>query len=399
MNKSENKIPEYYFDEIVGDKSYLDIKLDDISYIQEHISKNSDSFFFITDFHYHKNANQSLKLINYIKSRTGIVKMFFAGDVGTYSKDPYSEAHLAGQAYDNLQSCVPEFFGVLGNHEWSHDIKRANDDPIQTGTYNENGIDNFYIARHKRTADGMDAVSMCYYVDNKVNKIRYYFIQERSNAVPVDGAIAWLANSLTEIPEGYSVALVTHNAYMPPSVGYYHYDKQRWITLNYLAVKSQADILNAFHNHETITLYDVTYDYTQKNGKSIGIFCGHHHQGILCAKGSSYISLVKSGDDINVVRDENNNPVWLTYDGVSIFQGSVDSLLNTNYGIDTMPWFWEGFEVTVDENKEVVLNGRKIKREKGTVYEQCFYVVQIDLDARKVYITAIGGDHDWEFEF
>lgn len=36
-------------------------------------------------------------------------------------------------------------------------------------------------------------------------------------------------------------------------------------------------------------------------------------------------------------------------------------------------------------------------RQVGTIYEQAFDVVQIDIDARKLYMTRIGGGADREF--
>jgi hypothetical protein len=101
-----------------------------------------------------------------------------------------------------------------------------------------------------------------------------------------------------------------------------------------------------------------------------------------------------------VVRDGEGNPVLVgNTEGVNVFQGSTDSLLHKQGGIDGYPWFWKDFSVTIDDEKQVVVNGEQIKRTAGTYYEQCFYVVQIDLHAKHVYITAIGGDRDFEFDY
>lgn len=412
INNIENDdavlIPDYYFSsETEGEKDYLTKKLDRISYIQEHIGKNSDGFFFITDYHYHKSANNSPELIKYIRERTGIEKLFFGGDVGRYSTDPYKEAHSAGLYWDILQGCVPEFFGVIGNHEWTHDINRPQDDPIQTGTYSEAGVLNFYNARHKRNADGMEANNGNYWIDNKVNKIRYFFIHVNAGAHPLNytsatGSNAWFANALTEVPNGYSVVLIVHTAYVNPSIFYYQANG-RWVTPP-AGTLELSNILDAFNNGGNITVVGNTYDYSNKeNVSSIGIFCGHRHQSCLCAKGEQYIQLQESGGVVSVVRDGEGNPVLFTNNSVSIFQGSDDSLADTASSADTpnvqgVPWYWEDFNISI-VNKEVVVSGTKIKRVKGTTNEQCFYVVNIDLDARKVYITAIGGDHDWEFDY
>lgn len=398
--KDETYIPEYYFDFEFNDdtKNYMTKKLDAVSYIQEHISKNCDSFFLISDYHYHNNAGNSPALLKYIRERTGISKLIFAGDIGTYSRDPYNECHNAGQAWDKLEGCTNEFFSILGNHEWSHDITRPQDDPIQTGTYSEAGVINYYIARHKRTVDGMDATTYCYYVDNKVNKVRYYFLHDTSSAHPVSGAVAWFGDSLSSVPDGYSVALFIHQGYLDKSAFYYQCD--RWLTATGAYEKPLNQLLNAFNNHSNVVVSGHTYDYSQTNGSSIGIFCGHHHQGCLYDKNGAYIKLEEIDGNPVVVRDGNGDPVMIgNAEGINVFQASTDSLINTNYGIDEKPWFWKDFSVTVDENKQVVVNGTKVKREAGTIYEQCFYVVQIDIDAKKVYITAIGGDHDWEFDY
>jgi hypothetical protein len=280
----ETDIPQYYYapegeDE---DSEYITTKLDRISYIQEHINKNCDSFFYLTDYHYHRNQKNSPALLKYIMQRTGISKLFFAGDIGTSSASPYVEAHRAGIAYDDLERSVTDFFGSLGNHEWNHNIVRDEDDPIQSGTYSIPGVMNFYVARHKRSADAMDANTYCYYVDNKVNKVRYFFVHTNSGAQPIVGATAWLANTLRETPDGYAVVLIVHNAYISQNASYYQCD--RWIGDDIVGDVTLSNILNAFNTQSTITVGGVTYDYSQTNGTVVGIFSGHHHCGCLYDK-------------------------------------------------------------------------------------------------------------------
>lgn len=69
---------------------------------------------------------------------------------------------------------------------------------------------------------------------------------------------------------------------------------------------------------------------------------------------------------------------------IVVFRGGTDTLsaATVAYEGSGMPWYTDQ-------------DGNRVVRAAGTTNEQCFYAVQIDLDAKKLYITAIGGDHDY----
>ena len=109
-------IPDYYFE-----NNYLDGIVDAILAKRDEMSANSDSFFFITDYHHRYNEGHSPALLKYIAARTGITKLVNTGDNGGNSNisEQYKAARMTAAAIDKIASQVDEPFCVLGNHEWN----------------------------------------------------------------------------------------------------------------------------------------------------------------------------------------------------------------------------------------------------------------------------------------
>lgn len=365
LEQEEIEIPDYYFTD-----GYLPGKADEITRIQNMISEKQDSFFFVTDFHHQHNAGNSLALIRYLKKRTGITKLFFGGDAGgaygTSATAIYHRLQQSASAWEDLANCVDDFRGVLGNHEWIH-----------TGTVvdsytvaNLAGMNGAYLNRFKNNSVGMDAETGSYYIDNIANKIRYFFIQDTISSYPISGSIKWFGDRLMEVPEDYSICLVVHYAYVPIAATHDEYDGFD-PEYNYLSIRQMSELLSKCHSKTDVTIGDNTFLFSTLTGVRhiIGIFSGHIHHGYLY-------------DVDNPVQDASGNE---SIKGVAVFRGNTDCLLATSVGVDRLPWYWE----------DGIVGGTKIVREKGTVTEQCFYAVQIDLENKMLYITAIGGDHDW----
>lgn len=108
-------------------------------------------------------------------------------------------------------------------------------------------------------------------------------------------------------------------------------------------------------NGVTVT-YNMSFDFANCQGQNvIGIICGHVHRDIVIEKTSSNVLAVATTCDRYGYEDE---PATYT-DG----QGNV------------------------------------YERTPGTVREQAFDVVHIDLENRKVYFTRFGGGFDREYDF
>lgn len=368
-NSANFEFPAYYLAD-----GYLQGKLDEISRIQNEIGVDTeqgtynpltDAFWFVTDFHHRTNEGNSIPLLKYLSKRTGIRKLFFGGDAGgsqgTSQAAVFHQIQASALAWDDMRSTVDEFYGVLGNHEW-----------INTTYSNRCGMMGAYLNRYKTTVV-MDAASGNYYVDNKANKIRYFFIQDRSNASPVDGTLPWLYDRLMELEDGWSVVVIMHYAWISPTFQESEYDGYSF-EYNYTTIKGVSILLSGCRDNSLVTTGDTDYDFTSKTATNhiIGIISGHTHHGIIFPIDNQY-----------------NTPGILTFGGsTDCMDGGVAGMTyeGTAHG---RPWYWE----------DGIVDGTKVPREEGTVTEQCFYAVQIDLYHKKVYITAIGGDHDYEEEY
>lgn len=349
----DEEIPSYYFD-----NSYLQSKLNEITRIQNSISVNNDSFWFITDFHHQYNSGKSVALLNYFSKRTGVEKILFGGDSGgargTTEEAIYKQIQASASAWKDLKGSTGEMYGVLGNHEW-----------INTTYGTLSGMMGAYLNKYKNIVLNMDSATGNYYFDNIANKIRYIFIQDTISSYPVNGSIEWLANVLMNVPENYSICVIMHHGYIPSDATLAEYDGAE-VTYNYSAIKGVSRLLAACRDKTNLEYSTgVYYDFTNLTGDRniIGVFCGHIHHGFL------YTGSTEEG-----------------IEDIAVFRGSTDGLSAGLVAVNGHPWFW----------KNGVVGGTKIVRSEGTIYEQCFYCVQIDMNAKKLYITAIGGDHDWE---
>ncbi len=351
---NDSGIPAYYFAD-----DYLQTKINTITERQNTIGVNQDAFWFISDYHKRYNEQHSFPLLKYLMARTGITKLIFGGDaggsLGTSQSAVYYQIQQSVAVWQEMDGIAKEFYGVLGNHEY-----------INTTYGNLGGMMGAYLNRFKDIVT-MDPATGAYYVDNTANKIRTFFLQDNNSTYPVTGTLDWFKARLLEVPANYSVLVVMHYAYVPNAVTnaeFYGYDP----AYNYNAIRDVSELLAGLRDKTDLT-NSLNVDFSQLQGDRhiIGVFSGHLHHGFLYTEGT--------------VSDIAN---------IAVFEASTDSLLG---GIGSLsknghPWFWKNGIVTgLDEDR--------IERTAGTIYEQCFYAVQIDMDAKKLYITAFGGDNDW----
>ncbi len=210
---------------------------------------------------------------------------------------------------------------------------------------------------------------------DKMKWLRYYFMQFGSTMD--ETGVDWLGKTLETIEDDWWVAIVAHHGFIPGTASKDEYDGVEidTSTASHILAKAETRILKAYQEHTTleVTIAGTTYSYDftgSSGGGAIGVFCGHYHHGTLFA------------------RDDEEN-VW----GIPVWRGSTDCMKAASVAMPTeegnVPWYWE----------DGVIGGTKVPRERGTTSEQCVYAVNIDPEAKKVYITAFGGDHDWEFDF
>lgn len=382
LTETNAEIPEYYTD----GSNYLATKLGAITELQRTLPDKTDSFLFISDYHTRTNQGHSLALLKEIASRTGIQKLFFAGDAGGRLGSSGSGYHEAFQksvkVWSDLSETTEAFWGVLGNHEWIYHVST----PGNVDSYSLGAMYSGYLNRFKQRVQEM-ADSGSYYIDDTVSKIRYYFLQDSYGASALD--FDWFGHSLEDIDDGYYIAVIAHHGYIPGRASMAEYDgvyiqhsdtvdgegNPDELSASHVYAKTVSRILNAYQTHTalsvTISSTAYSWDFTGSvGGGVIGVFCGHYHHGTLFAIGDQYND-------------------W----DVTVWRAGTDSLQAGSVFEDVdgqkVPWYWANGTV----------GGTKVIRASGTTDEQCFYAVQIDLTAKKVYITAIGGDHDWEFSF
>ena len=354
-------LPEYY-------GSYVEDRIDAVTDIQRTLPVRNDAFLFVTDYHHRTNQKHSLAMLKAIGRQTGIRKIFFAGDAGgsegTGDVQRLHALQNSAAVWSDLADCGEEFWGALGNHEY-----------ISGAVFDIGTMFGAYLDRFTRRCDGMDTVSGSYYIDDPVKKIRYYFMQFGSS-MSATGA-DWMGRTLETIGDGWWVAIVAHHGFIPGTASKAEYDGVEIDTStgSHILAKTETRILAAYQEHTTldVTLAGTTYSYDftgSSGGGAIGVFCGHYHHGTLFS------------------RDHEEN-IW----GIPVWRGSTDCMKAASVAMPTeegkVPWYWENG----------IIGGTKVPRERGTTSEQCVYAVNIDLEAKKVYITAFGGDHDWEFDF
>lgn len=373
-----DSLPDYYTD-------YMKNRIADINALEDDISVNSDSFMFITDYHIKRNAGNSLKMITMLEKNTGITKLMFGGDAYQTSSnkeiDPNSPTTAAESkafaqkyvpfVYSSMHNASHEFFSILGNHEWNHYQSGATENEGQNeNTYELNlqGVYNYCIKRHESFVSGMSEEGN-YYVDNTAKKIRYFFLQEDGEARPSNATLNWLGDQLLNVPNGYYVFVIAHYAYIPGSTSQSSPSMKSYTGRSMYLPKLISDMLHAYNTKRTFSLtglsftangitktYSGSWNYSSAQGNNvICILSGHVHMDAVLEKSANNILTIATTGDL--------------------YKSST-----TNYTF-------------VDEH------GNIIERAPGTIYEQAFDVVHIDLEDRKVYLTRMGAGLDREYSF
>ena len=359
FQKEENKLPEYYFT-----TGYLDGRINEINRIEDSISTECDEFIFLTDYHFSQNAERSPAIIKRIVEQTGITRLVFGGDAGRsqLAANKYMAARENCGVFQKLRESVPEFYGVVGNHDWNDRQDTDHEGAKQAEVFSTAGIMNFHLGEQRTRVEGMSSEGD-YYIDNKAAKIRYFFLQETGQAKTTNETIEWLGNQLLNTPTGYYVVVFCHYAYTGAPNG--TFAPSSLIGRDNLSVIRITQLLGAVKAKTSVTVkkynrYDtsgtqsgsITFDFTGTDLTPIAIISGHTHWDA---------SLTTSQSDYGILT------IATTTDAAGYAQNGQ--------------------------------TGAAEPRTVGTIEEQAFDVVHIDLTARKVYMTRIGGGSDREFTF
>ena len=236
------QIPNYYFS-----RNETALTKHDIGYLDDKINSIPEGyhFMFVTDTHWNDNAQQSAKLISYVRDRIGAKIVLFGGDILTaHTTDAIAYRWMCDFIFEYKNMFGSNFLPVVGNHDLNamgnSDSQLLYSDLVPVFTQ---GCDarfhycDFYDARidAMKTEKGMTDEQVarmkqyfrtCYYVDDVEGKARYIIYNtgagEGGSGITefIDPLITgsyeemlvmeWVYNVLMHTPVGYNVILCTH---------------------------------------------------------------------------------------------------------------------------------------------------------------------------------------------
>ena len=317
--------------------SYLSDKIATINTIGAALPVQSGRLYFITDYHIDGNENNSPALIRELIRKTGIKNIAFNGDA-------FGSETTAIAAYNKLCSFVrlwnplegeSHVFYVTGNHEYNN--------PSSNPDYNDRMLTMGAISQLFNNYNNPIIVNIpdtnAFYYDDNVAKIRYYFIDATYGSnISLDLRLNMLP-TLEEVPEGFAVLLLSH-------CGLTSDDSAIINRMNQI-----MSVCEAMNDGTSITIEYTssiirTYDFTNKARTFIGALTGHTH-------------------------------------------------------IDGYVYYNDRFPViaTMCDAHTQTYTSKYAERTAGTVNEQAFDVVQIDVPAKRIYMTRIGYGSDRTFSF
>lgn len=327
---------DYYFQ-----NSYITNRATSIINNFDNMSKSffkNDIFIWITDPHYWSgyrfnqfNGLQSTKLIKYLIQQINIPRVFCGGDLarGTMKKNDYLA--LLKRIKSHLNLILDKTYMIIANHEWNNPASETEQEPQEVHSWQ------LYPLILKDKEDQYKSVSpkMDYYIDNSIQKVRYFCIGCAKNSSLFPDTIFWLAKQLELVPDDYTVVIFSHIGIID-TTGEFEYHK------NFTEIVSMLD---AARNQTTYTYSyngsSQTSNYSNFNATIACVLSGHCHQ---------------------------------------------DGHLITNTGIPIIA-------TVCDMAARPAKTRNGLIRKLGTIGEQAFDVVQLDLENRKIYLTRIGGSY------
>lgn len=344
QNRDDEEVKVYpaYYDK----DDYLSQK---IKVIEKHaidIGEDGDAFIFITDYHYERNAGNSVKLMSYLVDTIPSLKgrVVFGGDIlNTYT--PEAAKEVLRKFKRDFEPFEPIY--VFGNH----DMNSANANYKETALRYEDVYQIIGVENKNRfqAEDG----KWYFTVDFPEKQIRYIVLDTGTqySIGPETGKNIeyrhevdqreWLLNVLEETPDGWNVGVLAHAIF----------DSKSFEILNN-ANTHLIQLLDAANRHLSYTLEGEEWDFSNKNINIMFLLSGHVHRDI---------------EDIEMA----SFPIMST---------TADCYLKTS-------------------GTEQVAAGNRNTFAYGTKDEQAFDVVQIDKKNRILYFTRIGYGVDRVFSY
>lgn len=338
LSDTEEGVPGYYFDD-----DYLPGKISTILGHSEDDSIYGDMFFWWTDPHFwHKYpTSETIYTENQMKAVPLIQYIQARTNIrkvfcgGDLGNGANIEHDLSLQWLIDAKAVMAPIWGDVYNLIGNHEYGNLTDDQYADEMLSSALIYSILI-KDKEREFGSISSRGDYWFDNQVQKIRYFCLGSSETSILTSTQIRWFGTEMETVPAGYTVVVMSH-------LGLDSADSYR-TTFGYI-----AGILDAA---KTSSVYQYTagtsFDYTNLDIDVACVISGHVH--------ADYSKLTDEGI-----------PVISTACDRGPTQTSSDSF-NAN-------------------------------RQPGTINEQVFDVVQIDLTNRKIYLTRIGAGQDRSFDF
>lgn len=327
-------LPNYYF-------NYLPNRVNAIVGNYANMGDNSDSLIFFSDPHYYRdtvdtvfNGLHSTSIIKYLIDRTNINHVVCGGDL-TSGTTMTTDAQMAllKQVKVDLSPIWDKTYMIIGNHEWNN--------PANTAAQRENMLtmNQMYpllLKDKERQYGALHAESGSYWIDNPIQKIRYFYLSCNSAGNINRSELLWFKDQCAVIPDGYAIVVLSHIGLL---------NDLSWCGRFSVIV----DILDAVKGKTTFeylypgTSIPMTADYSNLNVTVVGVISGHIHMDLY----------------------------RYTDGGIPVIAVTCDQGI-TNTSTDDF----------------------KSARAYGTTNEQAIEVVQIDVTNRKIYTFRVGGTYD-----
>ena len=311
-----------------------------------------DAFFFVTDLHIPSNHCVSGRILAKLVAETDVKKVLCGGDMpeafgGKASVDRTIAAYR-GEWVAAVERAGGEFYPAKGNHDFTiRDSPTAQSGFTCDGKTARDVLMDTAAVRARAVTNTGDPEACYYYVDFPKARVRY-IVADTTDSVRTDRTwwavrygmgerqLAWLAEkALSTIPRGWSALVMQHI----PVTGIVGGEPGSVETF-----APWRRLLEAYQNRGRASVCGREYDFADAGGAILCNLTGHEHaERQTFQRGLWHIT----------------EPCDAAY---------------SDYIVGSSPWC---------ENLPA--------KEKGTVFEQTFDAVHIDVRGRALHFTRIGG--------
>lgn len=243
---------------------------------------HNDNFVFVTDEHFTKtqryiNSNHTLPLLRNILGKTFPQTIINCGDM-LMSNDTKEDAlnYLRQYFFTTEHYFGKDYRYVFGNHD---------NNPQPDGNPNDtiSAFENYMLTIKSLENDVIgDLHNFYYYWDNSQSKIRYFVLNSGTNNVITNQQISWFADKLSNLENGWNVAVFVHAALVRNGAVYNETESAAKI----------LDIMDAANCKRSISFDVKNYIFSNKDIRCLFLMCGHNHVDKNMVHGTSKIPVI-----------------------------------------------------------------------------------------------------------